>query len=402
MDLPFRTLDDFDLYNKKILLRAELNSPIDPQSKEIIDTSRIDALSRTLDDLSDSAVVIIAHQGRPGSADFIDLSPHAQRLSELGYNVEFVNDIIGNSAISAIKRLSKGKILVLDNVRKIPEETKKMSFEEAANTSLVKNLSPLFDIFVQDGFGVAHRSQPSVIGFTEVLPSAAGRLVESEYRALSTLVQNVKHPYVVVLGGAKLSTKIPFIEHLLENEIVDYVLTGGLISNVFLYAKGIKINPKNIGKAKDDLIELAKNILKKHSEKIILPVDIAFEHNGERKEVDINNNSIIDSIIYDVGSKTLEEYSKIINSAKTIFANGPLGYFENPLFAKGTDILINLFESSKADIIVGGGHLGAVISKRKVPSNIYISTGGGAALAFISGKSLPLFEALKRSLLKFN
>ncbi len=402
MSLPFKTLDDINLTGKKVLVRAELNSPIDPSSKKILDTSRIDSLKKTLDELSNSAIVIIAHQGRPGSDDFIDLSPHAERLRELGYNVKFVDDIIGTKSINAIKNLKIGEILVLDNVRKIPEEIKKMSFEDASKTQLVKTLAPLFDSFIQDAFGVAHRAQPSVIGFPELLPSVAGRLVEREYRALSTLVENIKHPYVVVLGGAKLSTKIPFIEHLLENEMVDFVLTGGLVSNVFLYVSGIRMDSKNIQKADDTIIKIAKRIFEKYSDKIIIPKDVAYEHNGKREEIKISEKSVINFPIFDIGHETISEYSQIIKSAKTIFANGPLGYFENSLFTEGTDAIIDVFRSIDANIIVGGGHLGAVISSKSIPSNIYISTGGGAALAFVSGKELPLFEALKRSYLKFN
>jgi phosphoglycerate kinase len=401
----FLTLDNFNVKDKVVLVRVDFNSPVDPQTKKILDDTRIRAHGETtIKELSEKGakVVVLAHQGRPGDPDFIPLEQHAQILSRiLGKPVRFVNDVYGEKAKNAIKELKSGEILVLDNVRNFPREAKEAPPEEHSKSELVANLAPLADLFVNDAFAAAHRSHASMVGFTVLLPSAAGRIMENELNALSKVLENPEKPCVYILGGAKADDSLRISKHVLDNNIADYVLTAGITGHLFLVAKGYNIGKPNMELLEKnkllDLIPGIKDLISKYPEKIEVPVDLAVEVEGKRKEVTLEELPT-DHPIYDIGTKTIERYSKIIMKAKSIVFSGPPGVFEKEEFKKGTKELFEAIASSKAFSLIGGGHsIAAVQSLGLAHKMSYISTAGGALIEFLMGRKLPGVAALEEA-----
>ncbi len=395
MKLPFKTLDDIEYSGKRVLIRVDINCSIDPDTKEILDDSRIVASVPTLKELSSSKVALMAHQGRPGSSDFISLDPHTEILRNLGINAHFIDDIFGEKAKKAIEELESGDVLVLQNVRYFDGELKKAPPEEVAKEALVQELYPLFDIFVNDAFGAAHRSQASLVGFTTVLPSVAGRLVEKEIRTLTDATATDQHPWTLVLGGAKVEDKVKTLRKLLEADRVDNALLGGLIGTLFLIAQGIvhESYSKPI-KGYEDAVSTAKELLKDYEDTIVLPEDAAVERSGERIECGFDEMN--GDPFFDIGAGTMETYTKTIRDSAVVFANGPMGLFEKEPFALGTERVLDAIASCKGISVVGGGHMGAMALKSDLSDNItHISTGGGATINFLTGKTLDLVAALE-------
>lgn len=398
----YNTLDDFNVENKTVLLRVDFNMPLDKKTLTITDDTRIRLALPTIKELVDknAKTVILAHQGKQGSWDFISMQKHAQTLQKLlGKSVTFVDDIYGEKAKNAIKTMKPGNIVFLDNVRKYAAETEKKKPEEHAQSDLVKNLAPLIDFYVNDAFAAAHRAQCSLTGFTAVLPSAAGRLMEKELTSLEKAVSNPEKPSVFMFGGAKFADGIVTIDRVLTNKIADHVLLTGLTANAFLKAKGLNLGIKNeqaFGEeGTPEIFAEIQNVYKKFERQIHLPVDFAIEENGKRKEITLmdlpaNNN------LFDIGEKTIQQYKKILGTAKTIFVSGPCGVYENPLFRKGTEEIFKFITQSKAFSIAGGGHTVAAIEQMKLRDKIsHISTGGGALEKFMMGEKLAVVEALK-------
>ena len=398
----YNTLDDFNVENKTVLLRVDFNMPLDKKTLTITDDTRIRLALPTIKELVDknAKTVILAHQGKQGSWDFTSMQKHAETLQKLlGKSVTFVDDIYGEKAKNAIKTMKPGNIVFLDNVRKYAAETEKKKPEEHAQSELVKNLAPLVDIYVNDAFAAAHRAQCSLTGFTATLPSAAGRLMEKELTSLEKAVSNPEKPSVFMFGGAKFADGIVTIDRLLTNKIADHVLLTGLTANAFLKAKGLNLGIKNeqaFGEeGTPETFAEIQNVYKKFEKQIHLPVDFAIEENGKRKEITLmdlpaNNN------LFDIGEKTIQQYKKILSTAKTIFISGPCGVFENPLFRKGTEEIFKFITQSKAFSIAGGGHTVAAIEQMKLRDKIsHISTGGGALEKFMMGEKLAVVEALK-------
>ncbi|RLF29668.1 MAG: phosphoglycerate kinase [Thermoplasmata archaeon] len=400
----YNTLDDFNLENKTILLRVDFNMPLDKKTLDILDTTRIKQALPTIKELTQkkAKTVILAHQGRPGSWDFTSLQKHAQALEKiLGKKVEFINDIFGEKAKNAIKKLQPGQIILLDNIRKFPGETEKKSAEEHAKSELVQNLYPLADIFVNDAFAAAHRPQCSLIGFTAVLPSCAGRLMEKELTTLDKIIKNPEKPSTFLFGGAKFSDTITTIQHLLKNNTADNIILTGLPANAFLKAKGIKLGEKNEKTLKEEgtpeQFKKIKEILDEYKENIHLPIDLAIDKNNKRQEIDIIKLPTKYSI-YDIGTKTIEKFKKILSNSKTIFLSGPCGVFEKPSFMKGTKEIFTFIANSKAYTIAGGGHTIAAIKQMKIENKIsHISTGGGSLEKFMMGEKLSVVEALRKA-----
>jgi phosphoglycerate kinase len=398
----YNTLDDFNVENKTVLLRVDFNMPLDKKTLDIMDDTRIRLALPTIKELvnKNAKIVILAHQGKQGSWDFTSMQKHAQTLQKLlGKNVTFVDDIFGEKAKNAIKTMKPGAIVFLDNVRKYPGETEKKKPEEHAQSELVKNLAPLADLYVNDAFAAAHRAQCSLTGFTTVLPSAAGRLMEKELTALEKAVSHPEKPSVFLFGGAKFADVIVTIDRLLTNKIADHVLLTGLTANAFLKAKGIDLGLKNeqafIEEGTPEVFSEILKVYKKYEKQIHLPVDFAIEENGKRKEI-IVDQLPADNNLFDIGEKTVQEYKKILSPAKTIFISGPCGVFENPLFRKGTEEIFQFITHSNAFSIAGGGHTVAAIEKMNLRDKIsHISTGGGALEKFVMGEKLAVVEALK-------
>jgi len=401
----FLTLDDFDVKDKTVLVRVDFNSPVDPETKKVLSDTRIRAHGETtIKELVEKGakVVILAHQGRPGEPDFISLEQHAQILgSILGKPVKFVDDVCGEKAQKAIKELKSGEILVLDNVRKFPGERKKASPEEHSKSELVMNLAPLADLFVNDAFAAAHRAHASIVGFTVLLPSAAGRIMERELKALSRVLESPEKPCVFILGGAKADDSLQISKYVLDNNIADYVLTGGITGHLFLAAKGYDLGKPNMEllekKELMGLIPGIKELMEKYPGKIETPVDLAIEVEGKRKEITIEELPT-EYPIYDIGTKTIERYGQIISNAKSIVFSGPPGVYEKEEFVKGTRGLFEAIANSSAFSLVGGGHSVAAVHSLGLANKMgYISTAGGALIEFLMGKELPGVAALERA-----
>ncbi len=396
----FLTLDDVESSGKRVFLRVDINVPLDPSTHEILDDTRIRAVSSTLADLTDARVVLCSHQSRPGKDDFTSLEPHATLLSHYcSQEVKFVDDVLGSHARKEIGSVKPGEILVLDNLRFCAEENIDEKPEKLVKTLLVKRLAPLFDLYVNDAFATAHRSQPSITGLPEVLPSVAGRLMEKEMTAVTTLLLQPKRPCVYVLGGAKAQDKVPVIENILSKGKADKVMLGGIPAKLFLKARGRRLSPPD----EKDLSSLgvfldqAKALVGRYGERIEAPTDLAYEVGGKRTDRRVDGIATGGSGL-DVGSETIDNYSKIVKGAATIVANGPLGVFERNGFDVGTKSILESMVESDGYTIIGGGHLVGLASILGIDEKFsHVSTAGGAMLSLLSGQTLPGVDALIRA-----
>jgi phosphoglycerate kinase len=399
----YKCLDDFQLKNKVALVRVDFNSEIDPQTKKVASDVRIKAHAEsTLAELAEKGAktVILAHQGRKGDPDYTPLKEHANVLQKiLKCPVKYVDDVFGDKAKAAIKALNGGEILVLENVRSWDKETKSGTPDDHSKTELVQNLAPLADIFVNDAFAAAHRGHVSMVGFTAVLPSAAGRIMERELKSLSKALDKPEKPSVYVMGGAKADDSLVISKYVLSNNIADYIFVGGVTSQLFLAAKGVNLGKKNMDflakKELTGLIPGIKALMDQFSDKVVVPVDVAVEVEGKRKEIPVSDLPT-DNSIFDIGSKTVESYSKIIGTAKSIVVSGPMGVYENKEFNYGTKRVFEAIANSEAFSLAGGGNTIAAIQEYGLSKKIgYISTAGGALIEFLMGKQLPGVIALE-------
>jgi phosphoglycerate kinase len=399
----YKTLDDFDVKNKVVLVRVDFNSEIDPQTKKVTSDVRIRAHAEsTLKELAEKGAktVVLAHQGRKGDPDYTPLKEHAAILGKiLKCPVKYVDDVFGEKAKAAIKNLQGGEILVLENVRSWDKETKSMTPEDASKTELVQNLAPLADLFVNDAFAAAHRGHVSMVGFTAVLPSATGRIMERELKSLSRSLEKPEHPCVYVMGGAKADDALEISKYVLDNSIADYVLVGGVTSQLFLAAHGIDLGKKTMDfLAKKELMQFVpgiKALLAKYPDKVILPLDVALDVDGKRKEISTGYLPTEYSI-FDIGKETVDLFAGIISKAKSIVVSGPMGVYENKEFNYGTKKVFEAIANSKAFSLAGGGNTIAAIQEYGLTKKIgYISTAGGALIEFLMGKKLPGVTALE-------
>lgn len=404
MEVPeLPSISDVDLSGKRVLVRVDFNCPIGVDGK-ILDDSRIKAHVPTIERLinAEASVVVISHQGRPGESDFVTLEGHATVLSKyLGREVKFVPDVIGPTAISEIRRLGSGEVMLLDNLRLVSEEIIEASPEVQARTFLVRRLAPHFDFFVFDAFATAHRSQPSIVGFPMVLPSVVGEVMRREIDALSRVFSNVTGSKVFILGGAKVQDTIRIVEFLTKNKIADRILTVGLVGLLFHVAKGGKIGEENMkvleSKGLLTLIPRARKVLLSGA-----PIETPYDYKVLKPDGSISEESVhnLTGKALDIGRYTTSMYSEMIKEADLIVMRGPAGYVEDDRFREGTVELLNAALSSKAFVIIGGGHLGAMVGNN-VREGVHISTGGGALLIYLSGEPLPALEALRESAKKF-
>jgi len=404
----YLTLDDVKVKDKVVLVRVDFNSEVDPEAKKVTSDVRIRAHGETtIKELSEKGVkvVVLAHQGRKGDPDFIPLKQHAEILSKvLGKPVQYVDDVYGEKAKKAIKNLKSGEILVLDNVRSFAGETKEGTPAEHAKTELVQNLAPLADLFVNDAFAAAHRAHVSIIGFTAKLPSVAGRIMERELKSLSRILEKPEKPCLFILGGAKADDSLEISKYVLSNNIADYVLTGGVVSQVFLVAKGCDLGKGNMAfLEKKELMPLVpgiKELMHKYPKKIMVPEDLGLDVNGKRKEITVDKLPTEHSI-FDIGAKTIESYGKLISAAKSIVFSGPMGVYENKEFAVGTKKVFEEIANSKAFSLAGGGHTISALQEFGLSGKIsYVSTAGGALIEFLMGKKLPGVVALETATTK--
>ena len=388
-----KTVRDLDVAGKKVLVRVDFNVPLNDKG-EITDDTRIIASLPTIQYLLEqkAAVILMAHLGRPKGQvkPELSLAPVAKHLGKLlGKKILFASDCVGEAVQAAASKLKPGHILLLENLRFHKEEEKNdMDFAE--------KLASLADLYVNDGFGVSHRAHASVEGVTHFLPAAAGFLLEKEIQYVGQAVTNPLHPFVAIIGGAKVSDKIGVISNLLDK--VDTLLIGGGMANTFLAAQGYKMGKSLV---EEDKLDLAKELLakaKKNKVNMLLPTDLvmaaAFAPDAEHVTEKVKNLNQA-YMALDIGAETSKAYAEALADAKMIVWNGPMGVFEMDAFCKGTEAVAKAVAKSRATSIVGGGDSVAAIEKLGLAKRItHISTGGGASLEYLEGKVLPGVAAL--------
>jgi len=389
------TLDNFDVKGKTVLLRVDMNCPIHPETYEISGTGRIEEVVETINALEGAKIVVISHQGRVGRNDFVGMEEHAKQLERFsGKKVKYVADVIGSLAQDEIKKMDGKEIILLDNLRLCAEENYEFSLEESAKTIMVQRLKDLFDLFILDSFPSAHRTHPSLVGFAQVLPTCAGKLLEKEVKQLENILTVAKSPFVIVLGGSKVDDRLKAINLLIKKERADHVLLTGVIANVFLRAQGRIKYPLNI-KDEEVMVAKAHSLIGEYPDVFSTPVDIAVNKDGKRVEIDVRELAKDDEI-FDIGTKTVEHYSKMISGAGTIFMSGPAGYFEKESFQFGTKSMLEAIAESMATSIISGGHLTSALRKYKLTEKVnHISTAGGALVRYLTGQKLPMIKCLE-------
>jgi len=396
------TLDDFDLKGKTVFLRVDMNCPIDPETLEISGTKRIEEAIETLQSLKDAKVVVASHQGRVGNNDYTGMDKHVKVLEKLmNRKIKYVEDVIGEAAQNAIKNLEDGDILLLDNLRLCAEENYEFTPENAAKTIMVTRLAKLFDLVILDSFPSAHRSHPSIVGFAQVLPACAGRIVEREVRNLDEIMTVAKAPHVIVLGGSKVPDRLEAIKLLIQNGRADHVLLTGVIGNVFMRAQARIKAPLGI-KQEEEVVAKAHALIGDYPDVFNTPVDVAIDKDGQRVDIDVRDLQKDDKI-YDLGPKTVDHYSKIIAGAGTVFISGPAGFFEKENFSFGTRNLLNAVGTSMATSLVSGGHLTTALKEQGLEDKInHVSTAGGALVLYLTGEKLPMIKALENAAMVYH
>ncbi len=395
-----RGIQNLDARNKKVLLRVDFNVPLDKQSGEITDDGRIQAALPTIRHLlaQDAIVIAVAHLGRPKSAkdSEFSLSVVANRLGELLItSVPLIATVDPDERKKQIDALNPGSIVLLENIRFDPRETSKV---DAERMDLARELALCADVFVSDGFGVVHRNQASVTDVAELLPSYAGFLVSREYEVFNQVITEPHRPYVVILGGSKVSDKLGVIENLLKK--VDVLLIGGGMCFTFLKSLGLNVGSSLV---EDDYIDVVQGLMNEAQSRgvaIVLPVDLVVA-DGFSKDANhrvVSANDIPDGWMgLDIGPDTIRTFQEQIRRAKTVVWNGPMGVFEFPAFQKGTREIANALTVSDAFTVVGGGDSAAAIRLFQIDESKFshISTGGGASLEFLEGKELPGLKVLE-------
>ena len=400
------TLDNVNVDNKTVLVRVDINSPLRPDTKAFLDTTRIKAIVPTLNRLSGAKVVLLAHQSRPGKNDFTTTLGHSRELGRiLGRPIKWVDDLAGEKAMNAIESLKVGEILMLNNVRMYDEElNSKGNFHQLSETTIVQNLASVADLFVYDAFACAHRSTATGVGFTHLIPCVAGEVMNNEITKLDLALQNPARPCLAVLGGIKVDDSIAVADHMLRNNICDEFWATGGVANLLLELSGYNIGSvnhdflvKELGKNWHQTVETAKALIVDFKEKIHLPVDVAANIEDNRVDIEVEKLPI-EAPIFDLGIQSIRNLSAAIKNAGTVHLNGPAGVFERPDFAFGTIEMLNACAESKAYVVVGGGHTATLIVKHGLRNKMgHLSTGGGACLDYIAGKILPAVASLETS-----
>ena len=385
-----KTVRDVEVEGKRVLMRVDFNVPL--ARGKVADDTRIRAVLPTISYLLDhgAKVILMSHLGRPKGkvVKELRLDPVVERLSELlGGPVRKLDDCVGPEVEAAVAEMQPGDVILLENTRFHPEE-------KSNDPAFARGLASLADVFVNDAFGAAHRAHASVAGVAEYLPAVAGFLMEKELTFLGQALAAPEHPFVAILGGAKISSKIGVIDNLLD--MVDSLLIGGGMANTFLKAQGHEIGRSLV---EDDSLDVARETLGRAGEKLVLPVDAVvadrFDAEAASKRVSVNRVPE-DWLILDIGHETVELFKRKLTGAKTVVWNGPMGVFEFPGFAAGTKAIAQFLADSEATTIIGGGESVAAVRQAGVADRItHISTGGGASLEFLEGKSLPGIAALE-------
>lgn len=392
--MPIRTLDDLDVAGKRVLVRVDYNVPLD--DGRITDDTRIRATLPTIQALRErgAAIILVSHLGRPKGKvrEELRLAPVAARLGELlGEPVKYARDVVGPEAQAMASSLQPGGVGLLENVRFEPGE-------EANDAEFARQLASLADCYVNDAFGAAHRAHASTTAVADLLPSAAGLLMQREIAALTKVLESPEHPAALILGGAKVSDKVGVIEHLLDR--VDLLLLGGGMANTFLKAEGFPVGRSLV---EDDKLDVARATLDRARERgvtVLLPVDVVvaprLENDAPTRVVPVEQVGD-DDAIYDIGPQTVARFAEALRSARTVVWNGPMGVFEVPAFAAGTRGVAEAVASCEGFTLIGGGDSVAAVEQMGLADRIsHISTGGGASLEFLEGKDLPGVAVLRK------
>jgi phosphoglycerate kinase len=393
--VPFdkRTVRDVDARGKRVLVRVDFNVPL--EAGGVADDTRIRAALPTIQLLLDrgAAVGLVSHLGRPNGPDpKLTLAPVAERLAELIRKpVHLLGDSVGPGVENAVRGMKPGDVAMLENVRFHPEE-------ERNDPGFAKQLSAGFDLYVNDAFGTAHRAHASTEGVAHVLPAYAGLLLEKELVALGGILDQPAHPFVAIIGGAKVSTKMDVLRSLVPR--VDTLAIGGGMANTFLLAMGRPVGRSLAEPDKETEARLVTDEVEGNGKELLLPVDVVAAPSADADGASGAALYDVDEVpshlaIVDVGPRTIDRYARVIRKAKTIFWNGPLGVFEVPAFANGTRRIAELLAESRATTVVGGGEsVQAVEEAGLVGKMTHVSTGGGASLELIEGKTLPGVAAI--------
>ena len=383
-----KTLKDYEYKGKKVLLRCDLNVPI--ENGKITDTTRIEESLKTINYLleQDAKIIILSHLGKVKTIEDKEkntLYPVYLKLKELlNTNIYFSNQTRGLELEEKVNNLKEKEILLIENTRHEDLDGKK---ESSCDEELSKYWASLGEIYINDAYGTSHRCHASNVGISKLLPNAVGFLIEKEITKLDEIMNESTHPFVVIMGGKKISDKTLVIENLIEK--CDKILIGGGMCFTFLKSLGYNVGSSIVD---DENIEFCKNILNKYQEKIILPIDIVTSNN-EIKDINNLNN---DDIGYDIGPKTIELFKKNLNNAVRVAVNGPMGVFEEEAFSKGTDAIYNYLEENNIKTLIGGGDSAASVNHLGYQNSFFhISTGGGATLDYLSGKKLPGIEIIE-------
>jgi phosphoglycerate kinase len=418
---PYLTVDDLRVKDKTVLLRVDINAPI--VEGKVAGKDRIEAAAATVDHLASQGakVVILAHQGRKGDADFTSLREHAAILDEYTTcDVSFVDpsgasrdaahmgDLIwGAPALAAIKALRPGHALMLENVRALDDETKKGKAADHAKAEFVKALAGVADVFVNDAFSAAHRSQASLVGFTEMMPSGAGLTMDRELTALAKAVDEPEPPAVYFLGGSKPEDSINVMKANFAKGTLDVALLGGLVANLFLVARG-----HELGKPSMELLEKkgiltllpeAEKLLEEYDAQIVTPDDVVVKDGHGHAQVIYVDDLPVNFPILDAGPETIATYLEEIRGAGSLMMNGPVGLYEEKPYDKGTRAVLEAFAKSDAFSLLGGGHTVTAIGEFGLSFEDfgYVSLAGGALMSYLTGETLPAVEALKANKTRF-
>ncbi len=409
--IRMKSIDDFDYESKTVLLRVDINSPIDPDTRKIVNENRIQKSLPTIRKLlnKNAKLAIIAHQGDTlDYQNLISLEEHAGKLSSyLNEDVVYIDDVAGPAAQDRVRNLQPGQAALLGNLRYLSEEIStfenavKLEPNEMLDTYLVRGLAPLIDFYVNDAFAAAHRNAPSMVAFQEIKPTAAGDLLFDEVSALSKVMLDPEHPSVFVLGGAKISDAFGMMKQVLESGTADKIVTCGVTGEVFLMAKGYRLGSKKekflADRNLDVFVNDAKSYLGDFADRIELPVDLAYGKDGERREIEIKDLPI-DEMFMDIGKNTIANYEQAIAGARTLFVNGPAGVYEEPIFSNGTAAIWNAVASSDGYSVIGGGDTVTAATRFVNLNQVdYVCTAGGAMVRYLSGKKLPLIMAMEKA-----
>ena len=404
-------LDHFDYGGKTVLLRVDINSPIDVDTKRIVNENRIRKSLPTIRHLLDGGarLALIAHQGDTlDYQNLIPLAEHAEKLTGyLDRPVTYIDDVAGPAAREAVKALRPGEGVLLGNLRYLSEEIStfetavKLAPGEMLDTYLVRGLAPLIDYYVNDAFAAAHRNAPSMVAFQELKPTAAGVLLADEVAALDRVMHAPEHPCVFVLGGAKISDAFGMMEPVLASGTADRILACGITGEIMLQAGGYSLGRKQEqyleDRGLDVFVQQAERYLSEYPGRISMPVDQAYAESGQRREIAIEDLPA-EHLFLDIGERTMAAYEAELRRAKTIFVNGPPGVYEQAEFAAGTRAIWQAVAASQGYSVIGGGDTVTAAASFVDTANIdYVCTAGGAMVRYLSGIRLPLIEAMEKA-----